>query len=70
MTADRLPSAIQATCLLCQPPEVVGPAILEHLRLFHPDAYGDGPQRWPDGRLVVVDQTLDPADFTGEADRA
>jgi hypothetical protein len=55
---------LRATCLLCQPPEEVGASILEHLRIVHPDAYGDGPQRWPDGRLVVVDQTLEPANFT------
>ena len=37
--------------------------ILDHLRVVHPDAYGDGPARWPDGSLVVVDQTLTPEDF-------
>jgi hypothetical protein len=57
--------AARATCLLCQPHELVGAGdILEHLRLLHPDAYGDGFMRWPDGRLVVVDLTLEPADFT------
>lgn len=55
---------LRATCLLCQPPEVVSDDILDHLRVVHPEAYGDGFMRWPDGRLVVVDQTLDPADFT------
>ncbi len=37
--------------------------ILDHLRLFHPDEYGDGPEQWPDGGLVVHDDTLDPDDF-------
>jgi hypothetical protein len=32
--------------------------ILEHLRLVHPDVYGDGPVRWPDGEIVVIDETL------------
>ena len=34
MTANPRPSA--ATCLLCDPPEVVGAALMDHLRLFHP----------------------------------
>jgi hypothetical protein len=55
---------MRATCLPCQPPEVISADILGHLRLFHPDTYGDGPDRWPDGGLVVVDQALEPGDFT------
>lgn len=40
--------------------------LLEHLRVIHPDDYGDGPTRWPDGRIVVVDQTADTiADILG-----
>jgi hypothetical protein len=35
----------------------------DHLRVMHPDAWGDGPARWPDGEPVIVDKTLDPADF-------
>jgi hypothetical protein len=34
-----------------------------HLRVMHPDVYGNGPDRWPDGRIVVVDDTLEPAEF-------
>lgn len=50
-------------CALC--PEVmagIGEAT-EHLRLMHPDQYGDGPERWPDGGVVLDDQTLSPEDF-------
>lgn len=38
-------------------------AVTDHLRVLHPDAYGDGPERWPDGTLVVYDQTLEPGEF-------
>lgn len=57
----------RATCHLCEPPEAALPNLLEHLRLFHPDVYGDGLAAWPDGGLVVVDATLDPADFGGRS---
>jgi hypothetical protein len=60
------PDASKATCLLCQPPEIIGAGILDHLRLFHPDQYGDGPECWPDGGFVVEDVTLTPDDFAGE----
>jgi hypothetical protein len=33
-------------------------------QLMHPDRYGDGPQRWPDGSLVVLDATLEPGEFS------
>lgn len=36
----------------------------DHLRVMHPDEYGDGPERWPDGGVVIHDTTLDPSDFT------
>lgn len=39
--------------------------ILDHLRVVHPDVYGDGPERWPDGQLVIHDETLTPDDFGG-----
>jgi hypothetical protein len=42
------------------------PRILDHLRVIHPDVWGDGPTRWPDGRIVVYDTTLTPGDFGGE----
>ena len=37
--------------------------VVDHLRVHHPEAYGDGPERWPDGTLVVEDDTLEPRDF-------
>lgn len=57
-----------ATCTLCQPPVVVGAGILGHLRLFHPEEYGDGPQCWPDGAFVVrpEDDLLTPESITKE----
>jgi hypothetical protein len=36
----------------------------DHLRVMHPDVYGDGPERWPDGAIVIEDTTLEPGDFT------
>ena len=27
--------------------------IIDHLRVVHPELYGDGPERWPDGALVI-----------------
>lgn len=45
-----------ARCLVCPGgQEIPAVELLDHLRLLHPDVYGDGPQRWPDGRLVVYD---------------
>ncbi|MFF0823040.1 hypothetical protein ACFYUR_21985 [Micromonospora haikouensis] len=54
-----------ATCHLCPPDDntVDDRDILDHLRVIHPDQYGEGPQRWPDGQPVIVDTTLDPADW-------
>lgn len=53
-------------CYLHQPPEAVPDVeLLDHLRVLHPDVWGDGPQRWPDGRVVVFDATLEPGDFSG-----
>lgn len=54
-----------ATCFLCPPEDNKLPDedMLSHLRVIHPDAYGDGPERWPDGGLVVHDMTLEPGDF-------
>lgn len=47
------------TCLACDPPQRVA-SILDHLRLFHPDQYGDGPECWPDGSFVI---TVSPEDM-------
>jgi hypothetical protein len=49
-------------CAICQEP-VPTQDLLGHLRVMHPEQYGDGPERWPDGRPVVVDTTLTPDDF-------
>lgn len=38
--------------------------ILDHLRVFHPDEYGDGPERYADGGLVIH---VDPEAMTVEA---
>jgi hypothetical protein len=51
----------QAHCHLCH--ETNPPDLLDHIRIQHPDAWGDGPQRWPDGETVIVDTTLEPGDF-------
>lgn len=52
----------KARCELCK--EMFATTdILEHLRLLHPDAYGDGPEQWPDGTVVIYDTTLEPDDF-------
>lgn len=51
-----------ATCHLCGdhlPDSDMG----DHLRIMHPDEWGDGPERWPDGAPVIVDMTLEPGDF-------
>lgn len=52
-----------AWCELCKT-KVPDPEILDHVRLLHPDEYGDGPETWPDGSLVIIDTTLEPEDFT------
>lgn len=59
-----------ATCHLCPDGDNQLPdaGMLDHLRVLHPDAYGDGPQRWPDGSLVVLDCTLEPWDFEAAGD--
>lgn len=49
-------------CHICHD-QVPSLGLLDHLRVHHPDQFGDGPQTWPDGSLVVVDTTLEPGDF-------
>jgi hypothetical protein len=51
-----------AFCALCDPPRRVGAEhLFEHLRVVH----GEEPKlaTWPDGELVIVDETLQPDDF-------
>jgi hypothetical protein len=41
--------------------------LLEHLRIVHPEIYGDGPLAWPDGGLVIIDRTVQtPGDILGD----
>jgi hypothetical protein len=47
---------VTGTCDLCHEPVALAD-IADHLRLLHPDEYGEGFQRWPDGEVVVVDMT-------------
>jgi len=35
----------------------------DHLRVMHPDLYGEGPERWPDGGIVIHDADPRPEDF-------
>lgn len=49
-------------CSLCPGP-VPTHDLLGHLRVMHPAEYGNGPERWPDGGLVVYDTTLTPREF-------
>lgn len=51
-----------ARCDLCRE-TVADAAILDHLRVLHPDFFGDGVETWPDGTAVVYDETLEPRDF-------
>lgn len=45
-------------CEVCPDrPVVEDSKALDHLRVIHPDLYGDGPLYWPDGGVVVIDQT-------------
>lgn len=41
-------------CNVCDEP-VPSDELLDHLRVVHPEQYGDGPERWPDGGLVIHD---------------
>lgn len=36
--------------------------LLDHLRVMHPDHYGNGPERWPDGGIVIHDDDPQPDD--------
>jgi hypothetical protein len=60
-------------CLLHDPPLEIadsrdGRWMFRHLELDHPEVYGRGPDRWPDGALVVYDQTIQPQNLQ-ELDR-
>lgn len=53
-----------AFCYLCgdQPRD---DELLDHLCRAHPVEFGDGPEQWPDGQYVVIDQTDYTADEIG-----
>ena len=48
-------------CLVCDE-DIPSVELVDHIRVMHPDDYGDGPMLWPDGRRVVYDEDPDPAD--------
>jgi hypothetical protein len=56
-----------ATCHMCPTADQQVPddEMLDHLRVIHPDVWGDGPELWPDGEIVVHDRTVQPGDFMG-----
>lgn len=64
MSAPAGPPPGMGSCALCGD-DVPTLDLLDHLRIRHPDRY-EPPLRWPDGALVVVDETLEPGDFGDE----
>jgi len=61
--SERSRTVASGTCNLCGE-RLPLEQVIEHLRVMHPDDYGDGPATWPDGEPVVIDTTLAPEDFT------
>lgn len=60
-----------ALCLLHDPPLEIadsrdGRWMFRHLAVDHPQAYGTGPDRWPDGAPVVYDPAVKPPGITEE----
>jgi hypothetical protein len=57
-------------CGLCEweQPDAEGgiEAGVDYIRVMHPEHYGDGPERWPDGGIVLHDETIEPDDFAAE----
>jgi hypothetical protein len=59
-----------ATCNLCGenlPEKDMAEGIVvmtDHLRLWHSDEFGEGPERWPDGAVVVYEPDAEPDDAT------
>ncbi|HKY57617.1 MAG TPA: hypothetical protein VJL80_06235 [Aeromicrobium sp.] len=53
-------------CGLCdwEQPDAEGglEAGIDHIRVMHPDQYEE-PERWPDGGLVIHDDTLTAEEF-------
>lgn len=54
---DKIP---MGRCALCGD-EVAAADVLEHLRAEHDLEVSL--EQWPDGSVVIIDQTLEPADF-------
>lgn len=71
---DKCPEAVCPGgwhCALCQPLQhLAHHELLDHIRVLHPEHYGDGPARWPDGGLVIEDTTLEPRDFLPDEPRS
>jgi hypothetical protein len=62
---------VKWTCALgCDEPIEVETAeeLENHLRLLHPDSFGEGFERWPDGEIVVHDTTLEPHEFAAHTE--
>lgn len=57
-----------ATCHLCPPDDdqIDAEDALDHIRVMHPEVWEDGPARWPDGSLVVVDCAPEPREVRDE----
>ena len=49
-----------ARCELCGT-SVALPVLLDHLRVEH--GFYEEMERWPDGELVIIDETLQPHEF-------
>lgn len=63
MTVEPKPGT--GICHLCEPAaDVPTFDLLNHLRVVHPDWY-EPPECWPDGSVVILDETLAPEDFGG-----
>jgi hypothetical protein len=50
------PKPNTGVCLVCQE-DVPSEELVDHIRVMHPDLYGDGPMLWPDGKRVVIDES-------------
>lgn len=58
-----------STCFLCghktEPADTMIQDVenaMDHIRVMHPDQYEES-ERWPDGGLVLEDETVSPEDF-------
>lgn len=51
-------------CDVCDTP-VKDSELVSHIAVEHPDRY-EAVEVWPDGTTVVIDETLEPADFDQE----